>query len=153
MIIQNTNYVAKYDWGDTTLQGGNSGLVLTEKGNYTTAFVEAFPKNLRTFIRGEGKTISEAEDNAWQQYQRILNCDGHEFERRGYRNGAGFCKKCDIFQSEVFEPTEKCVICNCNTYYTSDTDGNFYCENHKDQIPEEKQWYISRRMRERMNNK
>ncbi|MFY0516348.1 hypothetical protein ACOMCU_00760 [Lysinibacillus sp. UGB7] len=153
MIIQNTNYTAKYDWGDTTVQGGDVGLVLTDKGNYKTAFVEAFPKNPRTFIRGEGKTISEAEDDAWEQYQRVLNCDGHEFERRGYRNGAGFCKKCNIFKSKVFEPSEKCVVCGCNTFFASDTDGNYYCEEHKSEIPEDKQWDIPRRIRERMNNK
>jgi len=72
--------------------------------SYRTAFFEAFPRNPDTFIRGEGKTIEEAEEQTWLKFQKYLACKGHEFEKRGYRNGAGFCKHCGMFGSKVFEP-------------------------------------------------
>lgn len=138
MLIKNTNHHAQFEWGDISLRGGEKGVVVTNTGHYYTAFVEAYPKNPRTFIRGEGKTVAEAEIDAWQQYQQILQCQNHEFERRGYKNGAGICKHCNLFKRDVFEPSEKCVICNCNTFWITDTDGNYYCEQHEKDIPEEK---------------
>lgn len=35
----------------------------TNKKHYRTAFFEAFPKKPNCFLRGEGKTIEEAEEN------------------------------------------------------------------------------------------
>lgn len=141
----------QYDWpGDCFVQCGGHGLVVPkgvleslligekpEKSkSYTTAFFEAFPSD--TFIRGEGDTIEEAEGKCWEKYQRGLACKGHEFERRGYKNGAGFCKYCNFFKSGVFEPSEKCVICGKATFCVYDTDGNWYCKEHKDKIPKDK---------------
>lgn len=70
-------------------------------------YFEAFPRLPSTYIRGTGMTIIEAEDNAWKQWEKIQNCPGHEMERRGYENGAGFCKHCDMFKSRAFEPMQK----------------------------------------------
>lgn len=121
-------------WG----QWGDCGVVFSRtKENYVTAFFEAFPENPSTFIRGEGKTIADAELDAFKQYQKLSECDNHEFERRGYKNGAGFCKHCGLFMSKVFEPTEKCTHCDKPTYYTSDNKGNWWCEEHHHLIPEE----------------
>ena len=39
--------------------------------SYTTAFFEAFPRNPSCFIRGEGKTIEEAEEKAYQKLSLI----------------------------------------------------------------------------------
>jgi hypothetical protein len=69
---------------------------------YRTAFFEAFLKDPNTFIRGEGKTVAEAEAHAWAQLERIRACPGHDFETRGYTNGCGFCKHCALFMSGVF---------------------------------------------------
>lgn len=66
-------------------------------GGYTTAFFEAFPDD--TFIRGEGSTVAEAEASAWEQYQRHQACEEHEWETRGYTNGAAFCARCGKFSS------------------------------------------------------
>jgi hypothetical protein len=74
------------------VQGGSNGIVLAGKDTYTTAFVEAFPDE--TFLRGEGKTIAEAEDKCWTQYQKLVSCEHGPFEARGYKNGCGFCVKC-----------------------------------------------------------
>lgn len=73
-------------------------------GSRTTAFFEAFPKALDTYIRGEGSTVEQAETHAWDQYQKRLACPQHEFERRGYKAGQGICKHCGLFNSKAFKP-------------------------------------------------
>jgi hypothetical protein len=122
-------------------------------GSYRTAFFEAFPKNPSTFIRGEGKTIPEAEKDCWEQWQKIANCQSHEFERRGYTNGAGLCKKCNLFKSSVFEPSEKCCICGKNTYHTVDNEGSWYCAEHENDIPEAKKTWAHRHWEEMKEDK
>lgn len=129
---------AQYDWPeDCYVQGGDRGVVLSEKGNYRTAFVEAFPNNPKTFVRGQGATVQEAETKAWEKYQRIVNCPGHEYERRGATSGVGYCKHCDHTNTEAFEPTTKCIVCNTPTNWTADKHDNYYCETHENDIPEE----------------
>lgn len=121
------------------MQSGDDGLVISPRGNYTTAFFEAFPRNPDTFIRGEGTTVGEAEDKAWEKYQRIIVCDHVDgFDRRGYRNGLGFCKKCGMSKSHAFEPLTRCAICDTPTYHTSDIDDKWYCKDHAGQKPVEK---------------
>ena len=59
------SYECKYDWKDNCfVQCGDEGVVLDKVDSYLTAFFEAFPKEPKTFIRGEGKTIAEAEKQA-----------------------------------------------------------------------------------------
>ena len=92
---------------DCQVQWGARGIVLRREdkgGNYETAFFESFPKDPQTFIRGEGVTIEEAEIQAFQAFQKYQACQNHEFERRGYTNGAGFCIHCNLFNSQAFEP-------------------------------------------------
>jgi len=106
-------YDCQCDWPeDCAVQAGDNGFVFDTKdhtGDYRTSFFEAFPRTPATFLRGEGATIAEAELSAWKQYEKILSCAEHEFERRGYDNGGGFCKHCGLFMV-VFEPTKKCCI-------------------------------------------
>lgn len=105
-MIDHTDEAARHPWPEEVyVQGGKTGIVFVDGGeDYRTAFVEAFPGG--TFLRGEGKTLSEAEDSCWTQYQRFVTCDGSgkhgPFERRGYRNGAGFCTKCGTWMNKVF---------------------------------------------------
>jgi hypothetical protein len=128
-LIQNTKVFTTHDWPEGMfIQGGEHGLVITgsEGENYTTAFVEAFPD---TFIRGEGKNITEAENSAWEQYQKVLSCGTHEYETRGYTNGAGFCKKCKQFQSKVFTGEELgqfCIVCGVGTTYSCYSDKAYW---------------------------
>ena len=92
---------------DCYVQWGSVGVVLREAeygGSYWTAFFESFPTDPKTFIRGEGETVQVAEAKAYQAFQRYRACNGHEFERRNYTNGAGFCKHCGLFKSQAFEP-------------------------------------------------
>jgi hypothetical protein len=105
-MINNTNYLARHPWPDGVLvQGGDRGVVFSrDRDPYSTAFVEAFPG--QTFIRGEGSDLAEAEDAAWARYLVWRDCDGSggwhgPYERRQYRNGAGFCTRCGIWMSRV----------------------------------------------------
>lgn len=142
-------YDSKYEWG-CFCQGGSDGIVLP-KGSldkvfgeeplkglaegmaseecYTTAFFEAFPRNPNCFLRGEGKTIEEAEESCWKKYQKVLTCN-HEMERRGRTDGYGYCKHC-AYAGMVFEPLTKCCKCGKPTAHTQDYKGNWYCEKHK----------------------
>jgi len=134
----NAFYQCVFEWPEEcSVQCGERGIVISPNGNYRTAFFEAFPKDPRTFIRGQGETIELAERAAWDKYQRIMSCGNHEFERRGYKNGSGFCKYCDLFKSNVFEPSEHCVVCNQPTYWVSDINGKYYCETHENKMPED----------------
>lgn len=102
-MIANTGIEARHPWPEEVdVQGGSGGVVFSPQGNYRTAFVEAFPEG--TFLRGEGPTLAEAEDACWEKYQRHVSCEHGPFERRQYRNGAGFCTKCGTWMSRVFDP-------------------------------------------------
>jgi hypothetical protein len=135
-------YDCKCDWPDDCfVQSGDEGLVFSPKGNYRTSFFEAFPRNPNTFIRGEGKTMEEAEQNAWKEFQKQSNCaldhtNPDNFDRRKMRNGLGFCKQCSV-SLMIFEPLEKCCNCGKATYFTYDLKDNWWCEECKPLIPEE----------------
>jgi len=123
--------------GDCPIQWGNNGVVFRKDGEaYRTAFFEAFPRNPGTFIRGEGKTVAEAEGKAWARYEKIRACTEHAFERRDYRNGAGICAKCGMFKSGAFEPLEVCCRCGKPTYFTYDTKNRWWCEACAPDMPE-----------------
>jgi hypothetical protein len=112
MKIRNTDVNATKPWpAGMLLQGGSTGIVIRPSdrgGDYRTAFVEAFPEG--TFIRGEGRTITEAEEACWTKYQRHTDCDGTgqphgPFEPRQYENGCGFCVRCGAWFTGVCEPS------------------------------------------------
>lgn len=126
------NIESIYPWeGVELLQGGDRGVVVGgANGGYRTAFVEAFIDG--TFIRGEGETIEKAEKAAWKQYQQRQQCPGHEWEPRGYKNRAGFCKHCNTFQSDVIDPADFgfiCVECSMGTF-DHETVNGMYCKEH-----------------------
>jgi len=109
-------YLVKYAWPDDAyLQGNDYGIVLS-KNSYETAFFEVFPKNPKTFIRGEGKTLEEAETQAWSFYQKIMSCEKHDFVRRDESNH-GICKNCNLFMSEIFETCKTCPDCSKEAYF------------------------------------
>ncbi|HLS01487.1 MAG TPA: hypothetical protein VK054_05825, partial [Beutenbergiaceae bacterium] len=112
--VNHGRYQVRRPWPEGAhLSGGSSGLVLSRLPgveSYTTAFFEYSGEE--TFIRGEGDTIREAEDAAWQQRQAQVTCPQHEYETRGYRSGAGFCQHCNRFESGVFDVREVGHPCN-----------------------------------------
>lgn len=106
-------YECKKDWPeDCFVQGDNTGIVIGgEEGTRKTAFFEAFPAEPNsTFIRGEGKTLEEAEEEAFKELTKYLSCPGHEFERKD-STGRGKCSHCGIEVSDVFESTDTCDVC------------------------------------------
>lgn len=113
---------AQHPWPEGTfLQGGDKGVVLSNKpeGNYTTAFVETHSE-VTGFIRGEGKTVAEAEDDCWAKAQQTVQCPGHVYEARGYKNGGGVCIHCKRFKSGAFTPEQLglfCAACGVPTFW------------------------------------
>jgi hypothetical protein len=149
-------YDCKQEWPENCFcQCGDGGIVFSPKGNYTTAFFEAFPQApTDTFIRGEGKTIEEAELDAFNQYKKFSSCDhSMGFERRDYTNGSGFCLGCGMFKSKAFLPTTLCIICKVPTNYSSDIKDNYYCEEHVNMMPEENKSRIHKMMDKFRNKK
>jgi len=99
---KDNEYKPHHDWpGDTLVQWGGKGIVLG-KNPYSTAFFEAFPDKKLTaggFIRGEGKTICEAEDDAFSKYQKEASCH-HLWGREHYRNSGQLCRYCRAFRCD-----------------------------------------------------
>lgn len=101
---------------DCRVQHGQKGMVFKkEGGGYVTPFFEAFPNETVTasYIRGEGETVSEAENNAFSKLSAMLNCKQHEYER--FRDSErGKCIHCNSVKDLVFPPMEKhkCSICD-----------------------------------------
>lgn len=127
------DYDCQQAWPEGTyLQCGDDGLVIAEE-SYYTAFFEAFPKNPSTFIRGQGKTVQDAELDAFNKYLKIQACDGHEYERHGETEHAN-CLKCGLFTTHCLVPTHSCSVCgksNVN-YYTNDEKLKltYFCRDH-----------------------
>ena len=113
---------------DTLINGSNEYSGVREgKSFFNDAFVEVYVDG--TLIRADALTLVDAENLAWEKYQKRLNCPGHEYETRGYTNGAGFCKKCNRFQSHVFtgeELNQFCCICGKGTTDASYTDQAYW---------------------------
>ncbi|MFS0887012.1 hypothetical protein [Aeromicrobium sp. 179-A 4D2 NHS] len=143
MLIANTTVEAVCDWPDGTfVQGGANGIVFVRgtADSYETAFVEVH-NDVIGFLRGEGDTVTEAEHAAWAKAQTVLSCESmvkngdHEWEARGYRNGAGFCKACNRFGTHVFDISEvgvPCYVCGTKTNWQTfgTTPGTYLCEGH-----------------------
>lgn len=126
-------YVCLKPWAeDTFVQCGEKGVVFSKNGNYATAFFEAFPKMPSTFIRGEGKTVEEAEAKAFEKYTKIIDCSNHEMVRRG-NSEHGICKHCGLFLSNCLAPLKSCDICgkeHVKTSVTQDGQCKTLCVEH-----------------------
>ncbi len=106
-LAKETAYVPSRPWPEQCyVQWGSSGLVFSAKGNYGTAFFEAFPgDNAGGFIRGEGGTVAEAEAAAYAKYEREAECR-HLWGREDYRNGGALCRRCRAFKMVFREVVE-----------------------------------------------
>lgn len=99
------------------------------KGGYRTAFFEAFPREPECFLRGEGKTIEEAEERCWSKLERIRACPGHDFDRRERKDGFAFCRLCGLAGS-FLEPLTTCSVCGTRTHEAIDNKGRMFCLDH-----------------------
>lgn len=129
---------AQFPWPPTTVVSAGQGVVFSKTTDtYSTLFMEVYPPE-GGFIRGEGPTPEACEAAAWEKYQRQVDCvDGHshQWEPRGYKNGAGFCKHCGTFKSGAFTAEELGQFCQCGvatTWSWAEVDGEmvFGCEHH-----------------------
>lgn len=129
-------YSCRKEWDhDTFVQCGSNGIVFSKEKHYNTAFFEAFPKIINNkdsvFIRGEGKDIIEAEEVAWNKYQKALNCKNHEWTRnfKGEERTDGYakCVHCGI-SGTFLEPTTKCIYCDEKT--TNIFKKDYVCKKH-----------------------
>jgi hypothetical protein len=93
-----------------------------------------------TWLHVDGESIAAAEEQAFAYFTRYSACDGHEFERGSYRNGAATCGKCGMWSPDVFDPLERCVECGTATYHAT-RDGRWWCELHSDLAPKP-QWLL-----------
>lgn len=141
------SHESRHPWPAETVVSAGSGVVFRrnakedEPRSYRTLFMEVYPPGA-AFIRGEGESPAACEDMAWNKYQLALNCsdgsESHDWETRSYRNGAGFCSRCNTFGSQVFtgeQLGQLCAICGAGTTYHWHKDQNtgseeFLCEEH-----------------------
>jgi hypothetical protein len=134
MSMGSEGVVADFDWGKTFIQGGESGIVISHRRNYSTAFFEAFPKidGMGTFIRGEGESIKEAEKACWEKYQRMSECKKHDWSRHVYGtlrdDGYAQCIKCKMCTSDALLPTTTCKVCGKPT--NKSTGDEYICYTH-----------------------
>jgi hypothetical protein len=103
---KDAGYTPSAVWPDDTyVQWGSSGVVLGNP-SYKTAFFEAFPAkhdDAGGFIRGEGKSIADAEIDALSKYQAQAACK-HLWGRENYTNGGQLCRHCRAFRSGHIPP-------------------------------------------------
>ena len=112
-----------------------------EKDDYiiNEFYFEIYSKNPDSyFCSPSGKTLEEAEKIGYEKYLKYVNCTGHEFERRDYKNGVGFCDHCGLFKSKAFLPSTLCVTCKIPTQHCYDSFKNYYCEIHEIDNKDEK---------------
>lgn len=140
------DYEAQHPWPEETIVSAGRGVVFvrntrtSSRTSYSTLFMEVYPPGA-AFIRGEGETATECENAAWSKYQLAVNCSDasgtHQWEARGYKNGAGFCSRCNTFGSDVFtgdQLNQHCAMCGVGTTYHFDVLASgkceFFCEAH-----------------------
>jgi hypothetical protein len=132
-------YKCQHPWpADSYLQACDAEVVKTggpkNQEEECDAYFEALLLSPDTTIMADAKTIEEAENMAWEKYQKIVNCSEHEFISGGQFNMTGICKHCDLILQNKFEPTTTCKVCGKVTAHTIGDDSNIhyeeYCEDH-----------------------
>jgi hypothetical protein len=114
---------ARVAWGTRSMEGGKL------KPADRWAFFEVKLVDPLTFYTCDGANFAECEDAAHAKFQRIMACAEHVFERRGWRNGVGFCIHCDLCSPYAMEPLEHCAVCGHATYYKQ-RGKKWYCQSH-----------------------
>lgn len=126
---RDSEYVCAHQWNNNFFV--QAGHMVTRKDRDlpgTTKFFEVFLHSPRTYIRGEGETIAKAEASCWRQYQQQQACPSHEFDNDGK------CKHCGMTKFNMLR-SQPCRVCSAPTFYTRDTEDNYYCEQHARDMP------------------
>jgi hypothetical protein len=104
-LFSGEDYELQYNWdtGQIQAEDGNSSL---GRGK---AFIEIFYEGFH--IRGDGKSINEAEDDAWNKYTKYLSCNNkHDYERKS-DSGLGYCRTCGVTTRKL-PNISKCTCCD-----------------------------------------
>jgi hypothetical protein len=96
----NLRYGPRQNWPDDTfVQWGPYSYDSTKGGkrrkNYNRAFFEVFIEKPSTYLRGEGRTIYDAEMVCFSRWERILNCPGHDLQQQTLAHMYA-CPHCDL---------------------------------------------------------
>lgn len=104
-------YSSPHDYGDIHVQGGNGIVIGWIKGAPTreTAFVECFPEG--AFIRGEGATVPEADEDCWAKLRAYLDCPGHQWVPNKPTAPAGTCSVCSTRRNDAFTAEQLGLFC------------------------------------------
>lgn len=128
--IKSREYHCQRDWPeDVYLQCGGKGVVIgnAKRPGYVTAFFEAFP--FKMFIRGEGTTVEDAEQKAWEKYQAVLNCPSHTFIPEKNRPRNAVCSSCRFAEPNYYAPHHVCNDCG-KEHVNLSIDDAHYCASH-----------------------
>ena len=118
----------QYPWPSMFIQGCDSSDL--KNGSLLKAFVECFPEEPSCYLRGEGATLAESEQNCWAWYQRVVDGHEHIWDSRGREDGYGYCSTCHVGMSDVLPVTQKCALCDSNKVWGSAEDGRKLCAEH-----------------------
>ncbi|MCC3299420.1 hypothetical protein [Arthrobacter caoxuetaonis] len=124
---------SRHDYAGIYVQGGN-GIVIGFKDPAParhTSFVECFPDG--AFIRGEGASVAEADEQCWSKLRAYLDCPGHEWVPVRPDGPAGTCSRCQTRRSDAFTPEELglfCTRCQAPTFERAigDPDRTLLCD-------------------------
>lgn len=128
--MKSREYDCQHDWPeDVYVQCGGRGVVIgnSKRPGYVTAFFEAFP--FKMFIRGEGATVGEAEQKAWEKYQIVLNCPEHIFVPEKHRPRNAICSSCSFIAHNYYAPEHVCNDCG-KEHVNLSIDDVYYCSDH-----------------------
>lgn len=122
-------YKCHQEWPeDCYVQCGGGERILVDGIYHNTAFFEAFPKDPKTFIRGDGRNIEEAEATAFASYLKYKECPKHEYKRRD-NSEHGNCINCGMFSSNCLAPVHSCETCG-KKEINYEFDDKYYCADH-----------------------
>lgn len=128
--MKSREYECQHDWPeDVYVQCGGKGVVIgnAKRPGYVTAFFEAFP--FKMFIRGEGTTVKDAEQKAWEKYQVVLNCPSHNFIPEKNRPRNAVCSSCLFVEPNYYAPQHICNDCG-KKHVNLSIDDDYYCASH-----------------------
>ncbi|MGK3708747.1 hypothetical protein [Arthrobacter sp. IK3] len=104
-------FESPHDYGGIYTQGGN-GIVIGFKDPVParrTSFVECFPEG--AFIRGEGSSVAEADEQCWAKLRAYLDCPGHQWTPVRPDGPAGTCSNCLTRRGDAFTAGELGLFC------------------------------------------
>lgn len=90
-------YKCKYSWPSELHVQGNDNIVIP--GNVILYSFEIFMNDL--WFCGRGKTVAQAEEDAWETWKIISDCDHRIFVTSEHLEGQGsICVMCGIFKRD-----------------------------------------------------